>query len=125
MHPAHTLLVDELVEWELQLLNEAEEAAVLLRRTGRALDIGGTASHVITCGRASHNSVETGAAIAAGDMDGLAIRLTQGVKDILNKTVDVVGLLQRRQLVVDAVSFRLFRTGELANGEILHRLAGA
>ena len=88
--PAHTLLVDELVERQLQLLNELEEAAVLLQRTGRALDIDGTACHVVGRGRASHNGVETGAAVAAADINGLAVGLAQGVQDVLYKSVDVV-----------------------------------
>lgn len=120
--PAHTLLVDELVERQLQFLNEAKEAAVLLQRTGCALDIGGTACHVVGRGRASHNGVEMRTAVAAADINGLSVGLAQGVEDVPDQAVDVVGFLQRRQSVINAVAVGSSGTDKLADGEITHGL---
>ena len=120
MHPGEAFLVDELVEGQLQLLNELEEAAVLIGGARRALDVGGTAGHVVGRGGASDDGVETGAAVAAADVDGLAVCLAQGVEDIPDKAVDVVGLLHGGQAVIDAEPVGRGGTDELAYGEILH-----
>lgn len=120
--PAHTLLVDELVERQLQLLNELEEAAVLLQRTGCTLDIGGTACHVVGRRGTSDHGVKTGATVAAADINGLSVGLAQGVEDVPDQAVDVVGFLQRRQPVIDAVAVGSSGTDKLADGEITHGL---
>ena len=92
--PAHTLLVDELVERQLQLLDETEELAAFLGGAWRALYVGGTARHVVASGGTAHHGVETGTAVAAADINGLSVGLAQGVEDVPDQAVDVVGFLQ-------------------------------
>ena len=83
--PAAAFLVDALVNWEVEALDQGQQAAVAGRRTDG--DVGGLAALVLAAGRTAHDSVQSGTAVAAVHVDGSAPGVAQRVKDVVHEGV--------------------------------------
>ena len=84
-------------------------------------EVGSLAQHVLRAAHATHRSVQLLAAVAAGDADGLAVVLAQGLQDFAAQVLHGQHLLVAR-LVVDAEALGSDTLGEFAELEVLRQL---
>ena len=117
--PAAVLLVDALVDGQVELLDERQQPAVVV--LGTHGDVGGLTALVLAVGRATHNPVQLGTAVAAVDPDGTAPRLAQWVEHRCHQFVQGGdGAVGRR--VVDTQLSGGCRSGQFLDSEVFHRV---
>ena len=99
--PAAAFLVDALVNGQIQLLDQCQQAAV--GAAGADGDIGGFTALVLARRRAAHKLVQFRAAVAAVDPDGTAPRLPQRVEHVIDQVMQGLDGAGGRR-VVDAIA---------------------